>query len=191
MSIPFNHVFTFHSNEPPHLFKKKSTPFFKERDWAYSIILIRGLYRYRKKQTFKLVCLYIFSWLLACIHSADMTYILGIVYVISNIIFNIYHVMKNTGRSWSGFDCMKEGKPTCRLAFIYGRMKNAVGYPRLPPLPPRFVSVFRLREDKFSSLLFKKRDILSSKLSFFWKLPFGRKSLERPSSLLWRCGRWE
>ncbi len=50
--------------------------------------------------------------------------------------------------------------------------KNAAGYPRLPPLPPCFAPVLRLRVDKFSSLVFKKRDILSSKLSFDLKLPF-------------------
>ena len=71
------------------------------------------------------------------------------------------------------------------LVFIYS-WKD--GYPRLPPLPPRFDSALRLRVDKFSSLFFKKRAILSSKVSFGLKFPFERTSLERSP---WRVGRLE
>ena len=71
------------------------------------------------------------------------------------------------------------------LVFIYS-WKD--GYPRLPPLPPRFDSALRLRVDKFSSLFFKNRAILSSKVSFGLKFPFERTSLERSP---WRVGRLE
>ncbi len=77
------------------------------------------------------------------------------------------------------------------LAKKDGILIISTGYPRLPPLPPRFVSVFLLREDKFSSLDFKNLAILSSKFSFGLKLPFERKSFERLSVLPCLCGRWE
>ena len=78
---------------------------------------------------------------------------------------------------------LKKARPfVYGLPLIYLIVKSQLIYPRLPPLPPRFDSVLRFSVDKFSSLDFKKLAILSSKFSFGLKLPFERKSLERPSS---------
>jgi hypothetical protein len=87
----------------------------------------------------------------------------------------------------------KKSKPNYSgLPFIlYGAGSKDAGYPRLPPLPPCFAPVLRLRVDIFSSLVFKKRDSLSSKFSFDLKLPFDPAFLEWPAPLPWPCGRFE